>query len=81
MLVQSRTRYNCWDLLADIGGFYDGLLLLASLLVGSFSALAFKADYVDGMAYDGHDEDSGTNFASGKSKVHHMGSSKANREQ
>ena len=46
--VESRTRYNMWDLLGDVGGFNDGLLLICSLLMSSYAALAFKADYLNG---------------------------------
>ena len=46
--VASRTRYNAWDLLADVGGFSDGLNLLGYILTSIYASLAFKADYLDG---------------------------------
>ena len=46
--IQNRTRYNFWDLLGDVGGFNDGLFLLCSLFMSSYSALAYKIDFLDG---------------------------------
>lgn len=41
MQVENRTRYNFWDLLSDMGGLNDGMMLLGALLVGSYASLAF----------------------------------------
>ena len=35
--VQSRMRYNVWDLLGDVGGFNDGLVLVSSILFSFIS--------------------------------------------
>ena len=56
MIIQNRTRYNFWDLLGDIGGFNDGLFLLFSIFMSSYSALAYKIDYLNGKVVD-DDED------------------------
>ena len=34
LYIESRMRYNFWDLLGDVGGFHDGLVLVASLFMG-----------------------------------------------
>ena len=52
--IQQRTRYNCWDLLGDVGGFNDGLFLIGSLLMSMFSSFAYKKDYLDGTVIEGH---------------------------
>mmetsp|Transcript_16696 Transcript_16696/g.22518 ORF Transcript_16696/g.22518 Transcript_16696/m.22518 type:complete len:91 (+) Transcript_16696:214-486(+) len=46
--VESRTRYNFWDLLGDVGGFHDGAFLVCSLFMSTYASLAFKNDYIDG---------------------------------
>ena len=46
--VEQRTRYNMWDLLGDVGGFHDGLFLLGSMFVTTYSNFSFKKDYFDG---------------------------------
>jgi hypothetical protein len=38
--------------LADVGGFYAGLLAVASLFMGWWSELAFKADYLSTVHVD-----------------------------
>lgn len=50
--VESRTRYNMWDLVEDVGGFNDGLILICSLFMSFYAAFAFKADYLDGQFID-----------------------------
>ena len=47
-----RQRYNIWDLLGDVGGFHDGLMIVFSLFMGSYSALAFKIDYLKSTQVD-----------------------------
>lgn len=44
--IQARTRYNMWDLLGDVGGFNDGLLLICSLFMAPYAEFAFKTDYL-----------------------------------
>ena len=44
--IETRKRYNYWDLLADVGGFHDGIILLCSIFMGSISSVAFKTDYL-----------------------------------
>ena len=39
---ESRIRYNFWLALGDIGGFHDGLVLLAKFLIGPVSMALFK---------------------------------------
>ena len=47
--VENRIRYTLWDLLSDVGGFNDGLYLICQLFMGSYSALAFKVNYLNNM--------------------------------
>ena len=37
MFIEARTKYNIWDLLGDVGGFNDGLFLVASLFMAPLS--------------------------------------------
>ena len=53
--IESRTVYNFWDLLGDVGGFHDGLGLVASLFMGFFAELAFEKSYLHGKMSDGFD--------------------------
>ena len=39
--IESRVRYSYWDLLADVGGFNDGCLLLCSIFMSFYSSLVF----------------------------------------
>ena len=48
MVIENRNRYNIWDLLADVGGFHDGLMIIGTILVSSYASLVFKKDYLDG---------------------------------
>ena len=50
--ISSRIRYNVWDLLADVGGFHDGMYLVASIIFGSYSAFAFKRELISNMNFD-----------------------------
>ena len=73
--VSSRARYNCWDLLGDIGGFYDGLIIVGMILFGAYSAFAFQNDLLSGVPYD--DDDAHVGF-----RGHHSqrGSRRGRRE-
>ena len=48
--VSSRTRYSCWDLLGDVGGFNDGLILLCSFIVSPYVAYTFTSELLS--SYD-----------------------------
>mmetsp|Transcript_25843 Transcript_25843/g.34559 ORF Transcript_25843/g.34559 Transcript_25843/m.34559 type:complete len:213 (+) Transcript_25843:929-1567(+) len=52
MHVQKRVRYTYWDVLGDVGGFHDGLLLLLGLVMGPASANHFQNDLVSGGLRD-----------------------------
>ena len=52
MTVNSRTRYNVWHLLADVGGFNDGMHLLATLILSSYSAFSYKKDLLSKLYFD-----------------------------
>lgn len=44
MQILTRVRYNFWMLLADVGGFHDGLRLLVSFLLAPITAIFFEND-------------------------------------
>ncbi len=52
LAVESRTRYNFWELLGDVGGFYDGLILCCSIFMSVYSAMAFKVDVLNNKVVD-----------------------------
>ena len=39
--IEKRTRYSLWDLVADVGGFNDGIMLVCSIFMSAYSAMAF----------------------------------------
>ena len=47
--INSRTRYNFWDLLGDVGGFNDGMFLVCQIFMTTYAALAFKVDYLSSL--------------------------------
>ena len=47
MVIMERVRYQVWDLLGDIGGFYDGIILALFLFMGPYSAKSFANNFVD----------------------------------
>ena len=60
-------RYNFWDLLGDVGGFHDGLYLLLSLFMASYSSYNFKSAWLHNKTIDTDDiserfAESGANF-------------------
>lgn len=48
--VQERTKYGVWDLLGDVGGFHDGMILIAAIILGPYKTLAAKLDFTNGKA-------------------------------
>ena len=42
--INQRIRYSVWDLLGDVGGFNDGLFLVCSIFMSSYSAFAYSVD-------------------------------------
>lgn len=41
-----------WDLLGDVGGFNDGLLLLCSIFMSAYSAFSFTLDVLNQFPID-----------------------------
>ena len=52
LTIEKRSRYNIWDLLGDVGGFNDGLILVCQLLTASYSALSFKTKFLASSYFD-----------------------------
>ena len=50
--IIERTRYNVWDLLGDVGGFNDGLYLICSLLISTYSAFSFNKSIIENTFVD-----------------------------
>ena len=50
--ILERTRYNCWDLLGDVGGFNDGLNLVGSFLMSTYAAFSFKQSILKNIKVD-----------------------------
>jgi len=48
MVVMERGRYTVWELLGDIGGFYDGIILTMYIFMAPYTALAFMNKLADG---------------------------------
>ena len=51
-VIEKRTRYNIWDLLGDVGGFNDGLILVCQLFTGVYSAVSFKTSFLASSYFD-----------------------------
>ena len=51
--VRKRTRYSVWDLLGDVGGLHDGLVILLSILIVPFSTFSFSNDFINDKFVDG----------------------------
>lgn len=41
MKIMERKRYTFWDVLGDIGGFHDGVILVLYFMMAPYSAKAF----------------------------------------
>ena len=50
--IIERTRYNVWDLLGDVGGFNDGLYLICSLVISTYSAFSFNKSIIENTFVD-----------------------------
>ena len=50
--IQQRVRYNVWDLLGDVGGFNDGLILLCSIFMSSYSAFSYRMNVLNQIPVD-----------------------------
>ena len=62
LYVESRTVYNFWNLLGDVGGFHDGLGLVATLFMGFVSQISFEQNYLLGKRFDEFDSEKGKDF-------------------
>ena len=57
IVIEKRIRYNVWDLLGDVGGFNDGLILVCQLLTGAYTAASFKTKFLASIFYDSNRDD------------------------
>ena len=51
-MIEKRTRYSIWDLLGDVGGFNDGLILVCKFLTAAYSAASFNTKFLAATFYD-----------------------------
>ena len=51
--IIERTRYHVWNLLADVGGFNDGLHLVGFFLISSYASFSFKQSILKNVKVDG----------------------------
>lgn len=51
-MIAKRKRYNVWDLLSDVGGFNDGLILVGYFLTSAYTAASFKTKFLASIYYD-----------------------------
>ena len=54
-----------WDLLSDVGGFNDGLFLVASIVMSSYSAFQYKKDLLSQFKVDGDSKSSNRSHSRG----------------
>ena len=52
IVIENRTRYSVWDLLGDVGGFNDGLILVCQLLTSAYTAASFRTKYLASSYFD-----------------------------
>ena len=52
IVIQKRIRYSVWDLLGDVGGLNDGLILVCSLLTSAYTAASFKTKFLASIFFD-----------------------------
>ena len=51
-MIEKRTRYTIWDMLGDVGGFNDGLILVCQLLTSAYTAVSFKTQFLTSIYID-----------------------------
>lgn len=57
IVIEKRARYSTWDLLGDVGGFNDGLMLVCHLLTSAFSAASFKTKFLRQVFFDSNSDE------------------------
>lgn len=62
LYVENRAVYNFWNLLGDVGGFHDGLVLVASLFMGFISQMSFEKNYLHDKKLDKFDSEKSKDF-------------------
>ena len=50
--TEKRVRYSVWNLISDVGGFSDGLYLVCSIFMSTYSAMAFQTAFLNKSYYD-----------------------------
>lgn len=56
IVIESRTRYNIWGLLGDVGGFDSGMILLCKFFTTSYAAASFVTTFLGKTFYDSNDD-------------------------
>ena len=52
IVIEKRTRYTIWDILGDVSGFNDGLILVYQLLTSFYTAVSFKTQFLSSIYFD-----------------------------
>ena len=52
IVIESRYSYTLWDLVGDVGGFHDALIIMCELLTGVYAAIAFKTNFLNQKYFD-----------------------------
>ena len=50
--TEKRIRYSIWNLVADVGGFSDGIYLILRIFMTAYSAMAFKTNFLNRSYFD-----------------------------
>ena len=50
--IEKRIRYSIWNLISDVGGFSDGITIVCSIFMTTYSAMAFKTSFLNRSYYD-----------------------------
>jgi hypothetical protein len=50
--TEKRVRYSIWNLISDVGGFSDGIILVCNIFMTAYSAMAFKTSFLNKSYYD-----------------------------
>ena len=56
IVIENRTRFSIWDLLGDVGGFNDGLVLVCQLITSAYTAASFRTKYLASSYFDSNND-------------------------
>lgn len=77
LAIEIRSRTTVWDLLGNVGGFKEGLMIVVSLLMTPYSEFAFKMDYMANNSVDKDSADTSTKAKAFKHSTYYRKTAKA----